>query len=143
MLLAGEHQPALQSGQDRYIAVSWHQKPHCRLEETSGWPTWHATELEAQPSVDTEVLFEASRTFTLITEAEGRMALYPRWEGRSFSAWHLLVLSAAACRLCGTVLYCLLSNWIKLTLITFRELINSISESYSPVTAKVALAVGS
>lgn len=93
--------------------------------------------------VDAEVLFEASRTFTLVTETEGRTTLYPRWEGHSFSVLHLLVLSAAAWRLYGTILYCLLPNWIKLTLITFRELINSISESHLPVTDEVALAVGS
>lgn len=49
----------------------------------------------------------------------------------------------AARRLCGTILCCLLPNCIKLTLIPFRELINSVSENHSPVTAKVALDVGS
>lgn len=93
--------------------------------------------------VDTEVLFEAARAHALITGSEGRVASYPRWEGHSFSALQLFVLSVAACRLYGTVLCCLQPNWIKLALITFRELINSISESHSPITVKVALAVGS
>lgn len=35
------------------------------------------------------------------------------------------------------------SNQITLALITFRELINSTSESHSPSSAKVALVVGS
>lgn len=50
---------------------------------------------------------------------------------------------SAACRLCGTILCWLLPNCVKLTLITFRELINNVSENHSPVTAKVALDVGS
>lgn len=36
MLLAGEHQPALQSRKDRNMTMSWHHKLLCRVGETSG-----------------------------------------------------------------------------------------------------------